>query len=159
VRRIRDRRSGRVGIGRPDGSLTGVAGLVAVEDLDAKLKVTATLDGMIGPIKRRDRGLSAGELLMAVASCQLAGGDHLVSLDRLRADAAGQELVSVPTPPPSTAAGLARRFGPAQLAGIQTAIGANQRPTSTPSRASGRIWTPPCWPIWLPLSQRPRQQL
>ena len=110
-------------IGRPDRSLTGVSGLVAVAELDTGLAITATLDGCIEPIKRRDRGLSAGELLTALASCQLAGGDHLVWLDRQRADAAGQRLVAVATPPSTTAAGLARRFGPAQLAGIETAIG------------------------------------
>jgi hypothetical protein len=110
-------------IGKPDRSLTGASGLVAVAELDAKLAVTATLDEYIGPIKRRDRGLSAGGLLASMASCQLAGGDHLVSLDRHRADVAGQRLTGVARPPSTTAAGLARRFGPAQLAGIETAIG------------------------------------
>lgn len=111
-------------IGKPDRSLTGVSGLVAVAELDARLAITATLDGRIEPIKQRDRGLSAGELLMAMASCQLAGGDHLVSLDRDRTDRAGQRLAPVATPPSTTAAGLCRRFGLAQLAGIETAVGA-----------------------------------
>jgi hypothetical protein len=65
-------------IGRPDRSLTSASGLTAVAELDARLAITATLDEHIEPIKRRDRGLSAG---------------------------------------------LARRFGPAQLTGIETAIG------------------------------------
>jgi len=81
------------------------------------------LDAGIGAIKVRDRGLSGGQLLMAMASCQLAGGDHLASLDRRRADTAGQRLEAVPTPPSRTAGGLARRFGPEALAGIESAIG------------------------------------
>ena len=110
-------------IGKPDGSLTAASGLVAVAELDARLAVTATLDECVGPIKRRDRGLSAGELLTSMASCQLAGGDHLVSLDRRRVDVVGQRLTGIAVPASTTAAGLARRFGPAQLAGIETAVG------------------------------------
>ena len=65
---------------------------------------------------------------MSLAACQLAGGDHLVSLDRLRADTAGQELLRAPTPASTTAAGIARRFTPPQLAGIETGIATlNQR--------------------------------
>jgi len=61
--------------------------------------------------------------LLAMASCQLTGGDFLVSLDRRRADAAGQQLEPVPTPPSTTAAGIARRFGEQHLRGIETGIG------------------------------------
>lgn len=119
----RDRRRPRVRIGEPDRSLTGAAGLVAVAELDRKLALTAALDRRVAGIKQRNRGLSAGELLVAVASCQLADGDHLVSLDRQRADVAGQRLVAVPTPASTTAAGLARRFEAEHFAGIETAIG------------------------------------
>lgn len=58
-----------------------------------------------------------------MASCQLTGGDFLVSLDRRRADVAGQVLDPVPTPAATTAAGIARRFPGKHLAGIETAIG------------------------------------
>jgi hypothetical protein len=57
-----------------------------------------------------------------LASAQLTGGDHLVSLDRLRADTVGQELVWVPTPASTTAAGVAGRFTPRHLAGIEAGI-------------------------------------
>jgi hypothetical protein len=103
--------------------LTGVAGLVVVAELDGKLAITKALDGRVGAFKQRGRGLSAGELLVAMASCQLAGGNHLVSLDRQRADAAGQRLAAVAAPASTTAAGLARRFRLEQFAGIETAIG------------------------------------
>jgi hypothetical protein len=113
-----------VRIGAPDVSLTPSAGVAAVAEVDRVLGITAALDAHVPSIKVRDRGLTAGQTLAAVASCQLTGGDHLVSLDRRRADTAGQELEPVPTPPSRTAAGLAARFGPAQFAGIEVGIAA-----------------------------------
>jgi hypothetical protein len=111
-----------VTIGAPDASLTPNAGLVAVEELIDRLGVTATLEGGIGSVKQRDRGMTGAELVVSLASCQLAGGDHLVSLDRLRADTAGQSLVSVPTPASTTAAGLAGRFTSGHVAGIEAGL-------------------------------------
>jgi hypothetical protein len=102
----------QVRIGKPDPSLTPSSGLVAVTELIDRLGVTTVLDTHVGPVKQRKRGLTGGELLVAMASCQLAGGDHLVSLDRMRADTAGQQLVAVATPASTTAAGVARRFTP-----------------------------------------------
>jgi molybdopterin-guanine dinucleotide biosynthesis protein A len=99
-------------IGAGDASLTPNAGLAAVSELVEHLKVAAMLDAGIGPLKQRDRGIHDGELLVSLACCHLTGGHHLVSLDRLRADLAGQELVSVPTPVSTTAAGVAGRFTP-----------------------------------------------
>ena len=123
VAKRRPGRGGRVRIGVPDAALTGSAGLAALGEVDRVLGLVQALDAGIGAIKVRDRGLSGGQLLMAMASCQLAGGDHLASLDRRRADTAGQRLEAVPTPPSRTAGGLARRFGPEALAGIESAIG------------------------------------
>jgi len=111
-----------VHIGRSDPTLTPNAGLAVVSELVEHLNVTGTLDAGIGPLKQRDRGINGGELLVSMASCQLAGGDHLVSLDRLRADTAGQHLVSVPTPVSTTAAGVAGRFTQRHLAGIEAGI-------------------------------------
>lgn len=117
-------RARRVRVGAPDHRLTPAAGVEAVRELDAVLGICGELDAGIGPVKERDRGLSGGQLLVALACCQLTGGDHLVSLDRRRADVAGQELEPVPTPASTTAAGIARRFGPAQVAGIETGVAA-----------------------------------
>jgi hypothetical protein len=103
--------------------LTPSAGIAAVSETDRVLGLAATLDAHIPSIKRRDRGLSAGQLLVAMASCQLTGGDHLVCLDRRRADTGGQELEPVATPASRTAATLATRFGPKALAGIEAGIG------------------------------------
>ncbi|MFZ5870088.1 MAG: hypothetical protein ACOYXW_06125 [Actinomycetota bacterium] len=70
-------------IGTPDPSLTSAAGLVAVSELVDRLDVVAELDRAIGPIKQRARGLSAGQFLVALASCQMTGGDFLVALERV----------------------------------------------------------------------------
>ncbi len=112
----------RVRIGAPDASLTGLAGLVAVDELTERLGMVAELDAGIGPIKQRARGLSGGQLLLGMATAQLAGQDCLAGMDRVRADAGSALLREAPVAPSTTAGTLAGRFGPAQLAGIETAL-------------------------------------
>jgi hypothetical protein len=113
----------RVRIGARDQRLTPCAGVEAVREMDRVLGLTDVLDRHIGRVKQRARGVSGGQLLTAMASCQLTGGDHLVALDRRRADVAGQELEPVATPASTTAAGIAKRFTGAHLGGIEAAIG------------------------------------
>jgi hypothetical protein len=67
--------------------------------------------------------LTAGGLLLSMASAQLAGADFLVGMDRRRADTAGQLLEPVRTPASTTTAQLAKRFTPTHLAGIENGIG------------------------------------
>ena len=107
-----------------DPSLTPAAGLVVVAEVVRALGVIGEIDREVGPIKRRRRGLGPGELLVGLAETLLAGGDFLVDLDYQRADRAGAVLRSLPPPPSTTAASLARRFGDTQIAGIETAVGA-----------------------------------
>lgn len=114
----------RVRIGAPDASLTAVSGMAAVTELCDRLGVVAELDGAVGPIKVRDRGHSAGALLVGLATAQLAGQDHLVGLDRQCADVAGQALVPVAGLASTTAAGLARRIRPEQWAAVQNGMAA-----------------------------------
>jgi hypothetical protein len=111
-----------VRIGAPDPSLTATSGVAAVAEFLDSLDVVERFDRGIGWIKKRDRGASAGELLVGMAQSQLLGADALVALDRQRVDVAAVELSAVPVLPSTTAAGLARRFGPEQLAGVETAI-------------------------------------
>jgi Transposase DDE domain group 1 len=115
--------AGRVRVGTPDASLTPVSGVVAVAELVGRLGVIAALDDAVGAIKQRDRGLSAGELMVSLAQAQMLGGDFLTCLDRRRTDVAGEALSAVPTPASTTAASLAARFGLAQVAGIEEGIG------------------------------------
>jgi Transposase DDE domain group 1 len=115
--------AGRVRVGAPDASLTPVSGVVAVAELVGRLGVAAALDDAVGSIKQRERGVSAGEFLVAVAQAQMCGARFWVGLDRRRADTAGEALSAVPTPAATTAVELAGRFGPVQWAGIEEGIG------------------------------------
>ncbi len=115
--------AGRVRVGAPDGSLTPVSGVVAVAELVARLGVSAALDDAVGSIKARDRGLSAGRFLVAVAQAQMLGAEFWAGLDRRRADTAGEALSAVATPASTTAVELAERFGRAQVAGIEEGVG------------------------------------
>jgi hypothetical protein len=81
----------RVRVGAPDPSLTPVSGMVAMAELVERLDVIGRLDAVIGRIKQRRRGRTAGGLLVGIAAAQLAGEDFLVGLDRQRADTAGQQ--------------------------------------------------------------------
>ena len=94
-----------------------------VRELDRVLAITDSIDAQVGELKARRRGLSGGQLLLSMASAQLAGQDHLVGLDRRRADAAGEELEPVPTPASTTAAGIAKRFTGEHLRAVEAAVG------------------------------------
>jgi hypothetical protein len=115
--------AGRVRVGAPDASLTPASGVVAVAELVGRLGVAAALDDAVGSIKQRDRGLSGGEFLVAVAQAQMFGAQFWTGLDRRRADTAGEALSVVPTLASTTAVELAQRFGPAQWAGVEEGIG------------------------------------
>ena len=65
----------RVLAGAPDASLTPDAGLAVVTGLCGLLGVIGALDAAVGPIRQRDRGFGAGELLCGIAAAQLAGED------------------------------------------------------------------------------------
>ena len=111
-------------IGAPDRSLTPNAGLAVITELCDRLGVIGALDTAVGPIKQRDRGFGAGQLLTGLATAQLAGEDFLAGLDRQRADAAGQQITPVPGLASTTAAGLARRIMPAQWQAVETGLAA-----------------------------------
>jgi hypothetical protein len=106
----------------PDRALTANAGLAAVTELCDRLGVIGALDAAVGPVKQRDRGFGAGELLCGIAAAQLAGEDFLTGLDRQRADAAGQQLTPVPGLASTTAAGLARRLTAAQWRAVESGL-------------------------------------
>ena len=59
---------------------------------------------------------------MGMAAAQLVGPDCLAGLDRVRADAGSALLAEAAVAPSTTAGRLAGRFGPVQLAGIETAV-------------------------------------
>jgi Transposase DDE domain group 1 len=122
--RVGKRKRGQVRVGAPDAALTANAGLAAVTELCDRLGVVEELDAAVGPIKQRDRGFGAGELLTGIAAAQLAGEDFLTGLDRQRADAAGQQVTPVPGLASTTAAGLARRLTPGQWRAVESGVAA-----------------------------------
>jgi hypothetical protein len=126
VSRIRagGRQRQQVRAGAPDRSLTANAGLAAITELCDRLGVIKALDQAVGPIKQRNRGAGAGELLTGIAAAQLAGEDFLTGLDRQRAGAAGQQITPVPGLASTTAAGLARRVTPAQWRAVESGLAA-----------------------------------
>src|SRR5258706_8594479 len=152
VKRIRGL-AGKVEVGTPDETLTPVSGVVAVSEVVGRLGLVDALDDSIGRIKQRDRGLSGGELLVSLAQAQMLGGDFLVSLDRRRADVTGEALSAVSTPASTTAAGLAARFGPTRIAGIEEGIGRSSAGPWARCPCSG-VWPwgagPPPWPRTAP---------
>ena len=66
--------------------------------------------------------MTGGQLLLGMATAQLAGQDCLAGMDRVRADAGSALLTEAPVAPSTTAGKLAGRLGPVQLAGIETAL-------------------------------------
>jgi hypothetical protein len=124
VARIRGRKQKRpqVRTGASDRALTPSSGLAAVSGLCDRLGVIEAIDAAVGPVKQRDRGFGAGELLTGIAAAQLAGEDFLVGLDRQRADAAGQQLTPVPGLSSTTAAGVARRITAGQWRSVEAGL-------------------------------------
>ena len=110
-------------LGRPDPSLTGVAGLAGVDELVAALGVVPALDAGIGAVKSRVRGATAGQLVTGLAAAQWCGAEWLSGCDGLRADAGSALLTEAAVPASTTAGSLMRRFGPGQIAGIETGLG------------------------------------
>ena len=153
--RGRKRRGRQARIGAPDAALTPVAGLAAVSELCERLGVIEALDAAVGPVKQRDRGFGAGQLLTGIASAQLAGEDFLVGLDRRRADVAGQQITPVPGLSSTTTAGLARRITAGQWQAVEAGLAAvTQRmlellPTPRAAALTGgrspSTWMPPTW--------------
>jgi hypothetical protein len=54
-------------VGASDPCLTSVSGMAAVTELVERLGVIPALDAAVGPIKQRDRGFGAGEVLVGLA--------------------------------------------------------------------------------------------
>jgi hypothetical protein len=90
-----------------------------VELTDAELMAA----DRVAAVKQRRRGLSPGELVVAMAESQLVGGDCFDDVQDLRADAAGAQLRAVAeTPSAPTARQLADRFKPAHIRAIERAV-------------------------------------
>jgi len=125
------RRRGRIEVRADDPSLTGHAGLAVIGDLEARLGLIATIDRELAgerrarPVKIRRRGASPGELVMALAECQLVGGAFFDHLADQRADVAGAVLRAVSeVPSPPAALQNAKRFRRVHCQRVERAMAA-----------------------------------
>ena len=76
-------RRGGVVLGAVDPSVTAVAGVVLVGDVERVLGIVGAIDGEVGRLGPR-AGWSGGELLFSAAEVMLGGGDFMVDLDHAR---------------------------------------------------------------------------
>ncbi|MCA1698646.1 MAG: IS1380 family transposase [Actinobacteria bacterium] len=125
----RARRVGRIVFRADDERLTPFAGLAVIGAIARTLGLVSLIDGELArerraaPVKVRARGVSGGELVLALAESQLVGGECFDDIEGLRADQAGAWLRgSVRVPAAATARQLARRFRRCHIQAIERAI-------------------------------------
>jgi hypothetical protein len=77
------------------------AGLAVTGELARRLRLVELIDAELAverrarPVKVRRRGLSPGQLVVALSECQLVGGEFFSDLEEVRADEAGSGLRTV----------------------------------------------------------------
>jgi hypothetical protein len=125
----RARRPGRIVVRADDPSLTPYAGLVISGELSRTLRLVELIDAELEgerrarPVKRRRRGLSAGELVVSLAEAQLVGADFFDHVEDLRADTAGARLRAVAATPSAPAAlQNAKRFRRVHVQRVERAL-------------------------------------
>ena len=111
------RRRGRIVIGESDPSLTRYAGLAVTGELSRRLRLVELIDAELAverrarPVKVRRRGLSPGQLVVALSECQLVGGEFFADVAQVGDDEAGAGLRAVgSTPSAPTALQRAKDF-------------------------------------------------
>jgi len=120
---------GRIEFRADDPSLTPYAGLALSGELCRRLRVVEVIDAelaavtRVAAVKQRRRGVSPGELAVAIAECQLMGAECFDDLQDVRADEAGAELRAVArTPSAPTARQLAYLFKPSHIRAIERGV-------------------------------------
>lgn len=120
---------GRIDFRADDAQLTPYAGLAVVGALARRLGLVSLIDGELAcerraaPIKTRKRGVSAGELVVALAESQLIGGECFDDIEQLRADRAGSRVRAASrVPAAATARQLARRFRRCHVQAVERAL-------------------------------------
>lgn len=123
------RRAGRIVFRADDERLTPFGGLAVTGVIVRALDLVGLIDGELArerraaPIKVRRRGVSGGELLVALAESQLVGGECFDDIEDLRADRAGAGLRgALRVPAAATARQLARRFRRCHLQAVERAV-------------------------------------
>jgi hypothetical protein len=110
-------------------SLTPYAGLAVSGELARRLGVVELIDAELSverrarSVKVRRRGLSAGELVVSLAECQLVGGSFFDHVEDVRADRAGGGLRAVARTPSAPAAlQNAKRFRRVHVQRVERAM-------------------------------------
>ena len=120
---------GRLVVRADDPSLTPYAGLAVSGELARRVGVVGLIDAELSverrarAVKVRRRGLSAGELVVSLAECQLVGGSFFDHLEDVRADRAGAGLRAVAQTPSAPAAlQNAKRFRRVHVQRVERAM-------------------------------------
>lgn len=120
---------GRLVVRADDPSLTPYAGLAVSGELARRVGVAELIDAELSverrarAVKVRRRGLSAGELVVSLAECQLVGGSFFDHIEDVRADRAGAGLRAVAqTPSASAALQNAKRFRRVHVQRVERAM-------------------------------------
>ncbi len=119
---------GRIEFRADDPTLTPYAGLAIPGELCRRLRVLELIDAELSAarveaVKQRRRGLSPGQLAVAIAECQLTGAECFDDIEVVRADQAGARLRAVAgTPSAPTARQLAYRFKPSHIRAIERGV-------------------------------------
>jgi hypothetical protein len=123
------RRPGRILVRADDPTLTPYAGLAVSGELARRLALAELIDAELSverrarPVKVRRRGLSPGELAVALAESQLVGGEFFDHVEDLRADRAGAPLRAVAaTPSAPCALQNAKRFRRVHVQRVERAV-------------------------------------
>lgn len=124
-----DRRRGRIVVRADEPTLTPYAGLAVTGELAWRLRLGELIDAELSverrarPVKVRRRGLSAGELVVSLAECQLVGGAFFDHVEDVRADRAGAGLRAVAQTPSAPAAlQNAKRFRRVHVQRVERAM-------------------------------------
>jgi len=119
---------GRIEFRADDPSLTPYAGLAVSGEVCRRLRLVELVGAelqaaRVAPVKQRRRGLSPGELAVAIAEAQLAGAECFDDVQDVRADRAGAPLRAVTRAPSApTARQLAYRFRVGHIRAIERAV-------------------------------------
>jgi Transposase DDE domain group 1 len=120
---------GRLVVRADDPSLTPYAGLAVSGELARRVGVVGLIDAELSverrarAVKVRRRGLSAGELVVSLAECQLVGGSFFDHVEDVRADQAGAGLRAVAkTPSAGAALQNAKRFRRVHVQRVERAM-------------------------------------
>jgi len=113
-------RSALVQVAASTQQITAHAGLVLVRELAQRLGLLGLLDGVT--VKRRRRGYSPAQAILALCETLIAGGECLDDVALLRADAAQQLLRGHTLPDPTTLGRFLARFNLGHIGQLNRAL-------------------------------------